>query len=170
MLLTKLIIRRSQVQIAYGLHRLTALKELKIQTIEIPIKSLDDSTMIKIMANENLEDWRLKPSVYNETVLSAKKFLDAKLARCDDYKKLRKISAQQFNVHNAKSFAKLKEQGVGRKVIHNFLGGSWKQKSHIIQDALNTINETKAGRIDPRAVDELPSYVHSETFKILDHD
>jgi hypothetical protein len=128
--------------------------------------------MIKIMANENLEDWRLKPSVYNETILSAKEFLDKELARFDDWETLcgEKISAQQLNCHNAKAFAKLKEQGIGRWVIHNFLGGSWKKKSHIIQDALNTIHETKAGRIDLGAIDELPSYVHSETFKILDHN
>jgi ParB-like chromosome segregation protein Spo0J len=152
-----------EIQIAYGHHRLQALQELKIPTIEIPIKSLDDSTMIKIMANENLEDWKLKPSVYNETVLCAKEFLDKELARFERWdhadKNIRVIFASNSQ------FQQNKKQGVGRETIKKFLGGTWKNKGNIIQDALNTINETKAGRIDNKAVDQLPSYNHTGAFK-----
>ena len=63
------------VEIAYGHHRLTALRELGIEEVDIPIKDLDDRTMIKIMANENMEDWETNTSVINETVLTVKEFL-----------------------------------------------------------------------------------------------
>ena len=66
------------VELAYGHHRLTALREvLKPEdTIDIPVKDLDDSTMIKIMANENMDEWKTETIVIDETVRVAKKFLN----------------------------------------------------------------------------------------------
>ena len=59
-----------KVEIAYGHHRMVALQELGIKEVDIPVKALDDATMIKIMANENMEDWETNTSVINETVLT----------------------------------------------------------------------------------------------------
>ena len=44
--------------------------------VDIPVKDLDDATMIKIMANENMEEWRIGPKIIDETVRVAKKFLE----------------------------------------------------------------------------------------------
>lgn len=59
-----------QVQIAYGHHRLTALKELYPGTHEISLitKTLDDGHMIKIMANENMEEWGHDAGIMHETI------------------------------------------------------------------------------------------------------
>ena len=37
-------------ELAYGHHRLQALKELGIAEIDVPVKDLDDATMLRIMA------------------------------------------------------------------------------------------------------------------------
>lgn len=67
-----------KIQIAYGHHRLLALQELypKGCAIEIPVKDLSDSLMIRIMANENMDDWKLSPGVIDETILATKIFLE----------------------------------------------------------------------------------------------
>jgi hypothetical protein len=67
-----------RVQIAYGHHRWKALKRVMNLTdmVDIPVKDLDDATMLKIMANENMESWALGPKVIDETIKVTKKFLD----------------------------------------------------------------------------------------------
>lgn len=68
-------------EIAYGHHRLQALREIIEEsgesiTIEVPVKDLSDTLMLKIMANENMEAWSLGVLVIDETVKVTKKFLD----------------------------------------------------------------------------------------------
>jgi len=62
-------------EIAYGHHRLHAIKEVGIKEVDIPVRVLSDETMIKIMANENMEDWELDTKVLDETVKVVKEFL-----------------------------------------------------------------------------------------------
>jgi len=66
-----------EIQIAYGHHRLTALRRLMDpeDEVDIPVKELDDATMIKIMANENMDDWKATPSVIDQTVKVTREFL-----------------------------------------------------------------------------------------------
>lgn len=64
-------------EIAYGHHRLEVLNALFKPTdeIDIPVKDLDDSTMIRIMANENDSVFGTNPKVVDETVRVTKEFL-----------------------------------------------------------------------------------------------
>lgn len=61
-------------EIAYGHHRLMALMDLNIEEIDIPVKDISDELMLKIMANENLDQWGTNPSVVLETVRAIKDF------------------------------------------------------------------------------------------------
>lgn len=65
-------------QIAYGHHRLAAIREIMKPTdeVDIPIKELSDALMIKIMANENMDEWKTTPQVIDETVRVTKQFLE----------------------------------------------------------------------------------------------
>ena len=51
---------------------------MKIHEVDIPIKDLDDETMIKMMAQENMEEWFHSPLIALETVKTAYKFLEKK--------------------------------------------------------------------------------------------
>jgi len=68
-----------KVEIAYGHHRMEALRNVrpKIQDVGIIIRDLDDGTMIQIMAAENDEVYSLGPGVINETVKAARDYLRA---------------------------------------------------------------------------------------------
>lgn len=59
-------------QIAYGHHRLVALREEfgLNREVELIIKSLDDTAMIRIMSRENLEEWGTSAMVEQETIRS----------------------------------------------------------------------------------------------------
>jgi hypothetical protein len=126
-------------EIAYGHHRLAALKELKIEEIDIPIKDLDDATMIQIMANENMEDWETTTAGTNETVRIARDFLTGELRKYKMWKDLRGITKILFNTE--RSFIQTKTHGVGEPTITKFLGNNWSENT--VRIALENIKETE---------------------------
>ena len=148
-------------EIAYGHHRLTALQELKIKEVDIPVKEIDDAKMIRIMANENMDDWKSSPAVVNETVSVAKEFIDAEMAKAETWKDANKSISVLFD--NQHSFEQTKNQGAGQNTILRFLGGNWKQ--WMIQNALAIFKDEKEGIIDREAVEEMPSMQVANEFR-----
>lgn len=55
-------------EIAFGHHRLEALRRMKFEQVEVIVKKLDDGTMLKMMADENSESWSSNASIDQETV------------------------------------------------------------------------------------------------------
>ena len=55
-------------ELAYGHHRLHALKELKHDEIDIPVRSLDNNAMALMMAHENMQEWSTHASIVQETI------------------------------------------------------------------------------------------------------
>jgi len=145
-------------QIAYGHHRLIALRGLKIKEIDIPVRQLDDAMMIRIMANENIESNR-SPAVVNETVHAVKDYLDGELTRSGSWGTL---NSSIKGLTDKEHFHQLKDKGVGQTTILKFLGPPWKQ--HMIQDALATLREDKT-KVDRKAVEILPTIEASRNFK-----
>ena len=149
-------------EIAYGHHRLVALQELGIKEVDLPVKDISDSDMIRIMANENMDEWHNEPAIYTETVLATKEFLDKEIEKYQDLKGAKNSTLGSL-LENEQIFRTVKKQGVGRKIIHKFLGGNWKK--WVIEDALATIKGAKDGTIDRKAIDSLPSVQHAKEFK-----
>jgi hypothetical protein len=106
------------IQIAYGHHRLAAIRELGIEEVDIPVKDIDDRTMIKIMANENMEDWETNTAVINETVLTVMEF----------------ITSMHIDEH----------EPLMHKRVGKFLGTGWAIRT--IQQALASVRDEKVSR------------------------
>lgn len=128
---------RSKYQIAYGHHRLAALREVYKPTdeVDIPVKELDDSTMIKIMANENMEAWAALPRVIDETVRVAKQFLE----QHPEEKRL---------VAHGRT-----DQEVGSPMISEFL--NWNETR--VRYSLERLHLIENNKIDQEAIDSLPT-------------
>jgi len=122
------------IQIAYGHHRLEALRQiLKPEDyIDIPVKELSDALMIKIMANENMDEWKVLPKVIDETVRVTKKFLES---------------------HPEESPLHLRGGVVGFVNISKFLG--WKEAR--VSFSLQRLNLIENGTIDKEAIEDLPT-------------
>lgn len=155
---------KGKYQIAYGHHRLVALKELKTRKVDIAVRDLDDFTMLQIMANENLDEWGARPEVLNETVLAAKKFLDGEIAKYKKWDEARVNKNINTIFGNAGNFGVAKKEGVGQTTLLKFLGGNFKQ--WMIQSALETFRDDKAGIIDRDAVEQFPKLEQSRVFKL----
>lgn len=69
-------------EVAYGHHRLEALKELVKESLidedfelELPVRNLDDAAMIRVMASENLEEYRVTVDLIDETVRVTREYI-----------------------------------------------------------------------------------------------
>jgi ParB-like chromosome segregation protein Spo0J len=133
-----------KIQIAYGHHRLIALKKIfkPDDYVDIPIRDLDDSKMIQVMANENHESWGMLPKVIDETVRVAKKFLEEH----PEIKMTLRSMAQRVRQPN---------YPVGAEVISEFLGKNWSKTRVRYSLERFELNEKKV--LDKKATDILPT-------------
>jgi len=108
-----------QYQIAYGHHRLVAIKEElgKDTTIDIPVRDLSDEDMLRIMANENMDEWATDWRVIMETVRQTQEFLRDKKGK----------------------------KKIGAPTISKFLGRNWPESK--INNALAVIEDKEIKRI-----------------------
>jgi len=150
--------KKGKYQMAYGHHRHIALKELKIEEIDVPVRNIEDAMMLKIMANENFDTWKTNTTTTMETVRAAKDFLDNELKNYDDWKALGKYTQRFIDKFN---FNKAKKEGVGWKMIQNFLGNPpWKE--WIIRDVLDIIKDPE---LDQEAIKEFQQLSTAREFK-----
>jgi len=133
-----LLVRKQggKYQLAYGHHRWVALKELGIKEIDVPVRKIDDATMVQIMAEENL-NWSTTPEVLVQTIQAAKEFLDKKLKKgWEDSEHLFRVL---FDSRHAFEQTMRKPDGVGRNILVKFLGGNWTNRK--VAEALKIIKD-----------------------------
>lgn len=125
-----------KIQIAYGHHRLTALREaLPWDTVvDIPVRELSDSTMIQIMANENMQEYSTSPATIDETVKVAKKFLEE-------------------NPEELKKYQKYKQSILAVAGIAAFLNWDYKR----VGASLDRLNLIESGTVSKQAINKLPT-------------
>jgi hypothetical protein len=126
-----------RVQIAYDHHRWEALKRVMNLTdmVDIPVKDLDDATMLKIMANENMESWALGAKVIDETVRVTKKFLE------EHPEEIHLVAGRR------------PDQGIGASTISTFL--CWNETR--VRYSLERLHLIDEGVLDKEAVESMPS-------------
>lgn len=67
-------------ELAYGIHRLRALEQLSITAIDIPVRNLSDTDMMRIMAHENMTEWAHNAEIDQETVRAVvRAFADSRI-------------------------------------------------------------------------------------------
>lgn len=134
-----------EIQIAYGHHRIEALRLAEgfgyDFEFDLPIKEIDNGTMIQIMANENMQEWSHSIVVIDETVKVAKEYLGL-------------ISGKQpSSKQNHKDY-------ISSNDISDFLG--WSNSK--VSQSLKRLNLIESGTIEKQAVESLPSGSHAEEF------
>lgn len=123
------------IQIAYGHHRLKALREVFTpdHLVEVPVKDLSDELMLKIMANENMDEWQSSVAVIDETVRAAIKFLGTLVP--NNVEEKRKYIADFFRWHTG-----------------------------TVTKSLQRINAIEKGEADKQAVESIPTAKGSTAF------
>jgi ParB-like chromosome segregation protein Spo0J len=117
------------VELAYGHHRRQALLELAEEgafgghgpQLEMVLRPLDDATMIRIMAAENLVEFRPTTEILDDTVRAARDFLLRTKA--------------------------VPEEALNASAVSEFLGGCWREDK--VRDALQRMGFYESGTIKP---------------------
>ena len=134
------------IEIAYGHHRLIALqRNFKPEFIvNIPVKELDDSTMIRIMANENDESWGTNPKIIDETVRVTMAFL------------LKNPQIFPGKTGHGKKYI------ISGKDIVEFLDGNWNETR--VYSSLERLGLIEKGSLDKEAVESMPRDKYARRF------
>jgi len=142
-----------KVEISFGHHRLEAAKKLGYKEIDVDVRKIGDADMIKMMADENM-DRKINSAVINQTVMSAKEYMDNSL----------KHGKFEFTMlfKEKEYLERAKRHGVGEKSLVQFLGKSWQRNINI---ALRTLNESEKGLIDIKAVEVFEKPAHADTIR-----
>lgn len=135
-----------KIQIAYGHHRLEALRRAKDPDFEvdIPVKNLDDATMIKIMANENMDNWSPTVAMTDETVRVARQFL------IDHPEEIDKMGFRGST------------EPPGKRIISSFLGSGWNETK--VGSSLERIKLVQEEKVDQDVMDMFPTDGSARTY------
>lgn len=130
-------------QLAYGHHRLEALRVLASESIDdsgntvpaqrpdlavidIPVKEIADDKMLRIMANENKEGWGATVLVMLETCKQVRDRIMDEVTTSKSYEAYDKAGYK--GIPSKKVFQKIVKEGIdaiGGGIIAGFLGDSW---------------------------------------------
>jgi len=161
-----------RIQLAYGHHRLQALKKLvaegmtEYKTIKLnvrPERDLPDELMLKIFVQENKDTWGEIPQNLCMSVLQLQAYLTGVLdASKDKDEFLKRIGAAGGLKVDDRAFTRAKNAGIGATMISQFLGDTWSRQT--ISDALQVINDDEATF---KLAQNLPSVTLANRFQKL---
>lgn len=143
------------IQIAYGHHRLEALKKKfsPDYEVDIPIKDLPDAIMLKVMAQENEYISNAGVAITDETVRVTRQFLKEHPEEIKTKNPTWKSSStSRGGVYN---------QTPEAFQIHEFLG--WSELR--VYESLLRIDAIESGELDKEAVESLPTEKAAERFR-----
>ena len=152
--------QNGDMQIAYGHHRLIVLRKLFKPTdfVDIPVKEVTDSDMLRIMANENYDAWGSNVAVIDETVKAARDFL---LKHPEIVKDI-ELSLNQFRDSYHRGGGHIKYD-ISARVISEFLGEKmWYVVK--VNNSLRRLELVKNEILDKEAVESLPHESAARTF------
>jgi hypothetical protein len=135
-------IRNGKPEIAYGHHRLVALRELfpPDHEIRLTVRDLSDTDMLRIMANENMQEWGVSALIDMESVAAVVEAYGAGLIEL----KKPKATVPLSQIRYASSFRLA-------NVVH--LGGAHPYTAEEVAEFLGWMQSE--GRIQPRVAEAL---------------
>jgi hypothetical protein len=140
--------KNGKVEIAYGHHRLEALRKMFDQEAEfdIGIQNLADMDMIKMMSRENAEEWACPIAAIDDAVKAVR---DHMTTHRDSFRDNLSSTPDQD-----------KRFRIGAKVIAEFMG----KKEGTVRSSLERLNLIESGEVDSEALYKMPSSAAAERF------
>lgn len=148
--------KAGKFQAAYGHHRLAALKAEKVVSAIFIVADLPNEQMVKVMSNENMQEYTTSLDTLTETLIQVRNFLNDCLVNG----KLPNVKNLYPNVDTLKRAEKSKRVGVD--AIHRFLGTGWSRAT--IARVLKTVDAVKDKKVNSNAVRKFQSPKLAEDF------
>jgi len=133
--------KEGKVEIAYGHHRLDALKKMfdEDAEIDIVIRDFSDPDMMKLMSRENAEEWACPIAAIDDAVKAVRDYL---MANRDSLRQLLSSTPNED-----------KRLRIGARVIAKFMG----KKEGTVRLSLERLNLIERGALDREALYLMPS-------------
>ena len=156
--------QEGKIELAYGHHRLTALCELYDPEKEYNwiVRDIDDTQMLKIMADENAAEWGSSSNIERETIRAiVRAYADNRIA-------LHKPLGRKNQWRNAPSFCVGLAPTAGASgpytsdTIVSFLDGTMTTKT--VQYTLVALCLIEQGCIKEKQLDELSTNKHAQGY------
>ncbi len=137
-----------KVEIAYGHHRLEALRKMFPEEAEfdVTIRGLSDTDMIKLMSRENAEEWACPIAAIDDAVKAVRDHL------MKNRDSLRELLSSTPNED--------KRIRIGARVIADFMG----KKEGTVRSSLERLNLIESGEVDRGALYLMPSSSAADRF------
>jgi ParB/RepB/Spo0J family partition protein len=154
--------KKDKYEIGSGHHRLAALMECGVESIEAPVINYSDAQMLRVMIRENAE-YSKRPKLVLSDVKKAKTFIDNLLERYDTWEEARSHEDVRAVFKSREQWAApAGRKSCGENTITQFLGkGSIKawmvREALAVMDAKDFLNE--------KAVEQLPTVEAATRFR-----
>jgi ParB-like chromosome segregation protein Spo0J len=137
-----------KIEIAFGHHRLEALRKMfdPEAEIDITVENLSDEDMMKMMSRENAEEWACPIAAIDDAVKAVRDHLTANR---DSLRKLLSSTADED-----------KRIRIGARVIAKFMG----KKVGTVEGSLKRLNLIERGEVDREALYLMPSAAAADHF------
>ena len=143
-------------QLGYGHHRIEACKKAGIKEATFIVAELSDSDMVKVMANENMQELGATLDVISETLIQVRIFLN-NLLNSSDSTIIPKLYPDLKTLRRAE-----KAKKVGLDGICRFLGSGWSRAT--IARTLKVIDSVETKDVSASAVKKFNSPKLAEDF------
>lgn len=160
-----LVVRKSPgsgYELAFGHHRWQALKEMGITEIDVPVRDLDDDTMLRMMAHENRQEWGAAAAFEQETIRAVVEAYGAGTINLPRPKRDTPKSALRVAPHFAQigkgRSLEPNERTYTAETLQDYLGFKEQQGLVRIKDTLNALALIEQGVLRKEDVGELTVY------------
>ena len=148
--------KNGKFQLGYGHHRIEACKKAGIKEATFIVAELTDAEMVKVMSNENMQEFGASLDVISETLIQVRLFLN-NLLNTSDQKIIPKLYPDLKTLRRAE-----KAKRVGLDGICRFLGSGWSRAT--ISRAIKVIDSIHEKEVSATAVKKFNSPKLAEDF------
>lgn len=142
-----------KVEIDAGHHRLEAFRKAGHKYVVVTVMNIDGDNMYRRMAAENYDTFNAYALAKVETVRQGVGILSERIDAFENFEDYK--AAGHMLPDNAKGFANAKSQGIGRGLVHKFLGKPWILSE--IGFALKISNDLTSGLLKTTDINNLSS-------------
>jgi hypothetical protein len=150
--------KKGRYQLAYGHHRLAALKQLKVKEAEFIVKDVDEWVMYTWMVDENESQQRVTPELVYENIEAGINYLEPVIRECETVEDFNQVvyrnttSPLKDGHYSEVRNAVLSGEGLGVSFLSKTLPGNKSTARNNIQAVVDSLHAaTKAKAKEKRA-------------------
>ena len=135
--------RPGHYELAYGHHRLTAMKQLKMTDCEFIVRDIDEWGMYCAMVDENESQQKITPELVYENITAGLETLEPLIRKCETVEEFNRAVPTGTAQTDAQTYSQVRNclldgRGIGRRFLTGILPGKSSTKTDNLQTVINS--------------------------------